>query len=514
MADLKNVNINDTGFLDLPAGNAAARPSSPNNRNLRYNTDRQEVEIYSGTRWENTEEYRPNIPANCLFWYDAGNPQSYPGTGTTWFDLSGNNRHATLTDTVFQRVAGGSFAFNGSTSKAVASIPDATAAHTMICWARWDYRSTGGLGSTDRKTVFKTSGSWNPGLWMTEAMIRPHATLNYQDVYFHRPYLDYDWHMFGQIHDGTNVWLIFDGQIIRQTNARPVFAPGYGSEIAIGNEETVGASTHGWLGDISSAAYFNRALTAIEVSNIFTASAGRHSRSTIGTYQNPAPHASAILKDNPMSLDTYYWIKPPTSSTAYYTYCDMLTDGGAWMLMINARPNNGGQYYSNSAHGQSTIFGTPSTVEHNKSTTSMHSRATINEFMKMPGFKYGRITPNGATLTAPYTGLYQRIGTGRNREWGGTDFDCANRANLVSTNRYGWCITQYQNWTEVQSATNGQIGTYAGGNHYYPTTYDNAYQNFWKGDADGIRFSSTFRGADYSSIGQNTSAGFFWIKVV
>lgn len=29
---------------------------------------------------------------------DAANPLSYPGTGTTWFDLSGNGRNATLTD--------------------------------------------------------------------------------------------------------------------------------------------------------------------------------------------------------------------------------------------------------------------------------------------------------------------------------------------------------------------------------------------------------------------------------
>jgi prepilin-type N-terminal cleavage/methylation domain-containing protein len=27
---------------------------------------------------------------------DAGNPASYPGTGTTWFDLSGNNNNGTL----------------------------------------------------------------------------------------------------------------------------------------------------------------------------------------------------------------------------------------------------------------------------------------------------------------------------------------------------------------------------------------------------------------------------------
>jgi type IV pilus assembly protein PilA len=31
---------------------------------------------------------------------DAGNPASYPGTGNTWFDLSGNNNHGTLVNGV------------------------------------------------------------------------------------------------------------------------------------------------------------------------------------------------------------------------------------------------------------------------------------------------------------------------------------------------------------------------------------------------------------------------------
>jgi hypothetical protein len=38
-----------------------------------------------------------NIVTNGLVLYlDAANTKSYPGTGTTWFDLSGNNNHFTL----------------------------------------------------------------------------------------------------------------------------------------------------------------------------------------------------------------------------------------------------------------------------------------------------------------------------------------------------------------------------------------------------------------------------------
>ena len=50
---------------------------------------------------------------------DAGKTASYPGTGTTWTDLSGNGNHGTLsgaTLTVYSSDNGGCFVFNGSTS--------------------------------------------------------------------------------------------------------------------------------------------------------------------------------------------------------------------------------------------------------------------------------------------------------------------------------------------------------------------------------------------------------------
>lgn len=36
------------------------------------------------------------ITDNAAIIYDASNPDSYDGTGTTWYDISGNNNHATL----------------------------------------------------------------------------------------------------------------------------------------------------------------------------------------------------------------------------------------------------------------------------------------------------------------------------------------------------------------------------------------------------------------------------------
>lgn len=58
--------------------------------------------------------YGPSIVTNglavCL---DAANSKSYPGSGTTWFDLSGNGRHGTLNNSpTYGTDSGGSFSFD------------------------------------------------------------------------------------------------------------------------------------------------------------------------------------------------------------------------------------------------------------------------------------------------------------------------------------------------------------------------------------------------------------------
>lgn len=59
----------------------------------------------------------PNIVYDGLRMYlDAANIKSYPGSGSTWFDLSNNNNNGTLSNTTFDSEVGGCFSFNGSSS--------------------------------------------------------------------------------------------------------------------------------------------------------------------------------------------------------------------------------------------------------------------------------------------------------------------------------------------------------------------------------------------------------------
>jgi len=51
MASLLSTTINDSGFLQVPAGNTASRPSSPQIGEIRFNTDFNCYEVYNGASW-------------------------------------------------------------------------------------------------------------------------------------------------------------------------------------------------------------------------------------------------------------------------------------------------------------------------------------------------------------------------------------------------------------------------------------------------------------------------------
>ena len=59
--------------------------------------------------------YNPRIVTDGLvLLLDAGNTKSYPGTGTTWTDISRNGNNGTLTNgPTFDSANGGSLVFDG-----------------------------------------------------------------------------------------------------------------------------------------------------------------------------------------------------------------------------------------------------------------------------------------------------------------------------------------------------------------------------------------------------------------
>jgi hypothetical protein len=94
----------------------------------------------------------------CL---DAANPKSYPGSGTTWTDLSGNGNNGTLVNGVgYNSGNGGSLSFDGVNDYATVSnnITPGTGDFAVSVWVYktetvtnryvWDFGSNGGTLSS------------------------------------------------------------------------------------------------------------------------------------------------------------------------------------------------------------------------------------------------------------------------------------------------------------------------------------------------------------------------------
>ena len=136
---------------------------------------------------------------------DAANPKSYPGTGTTWFDLSGNNYHFTLGASgitwnnagYFSLTDAGGATYNGSTTTSATS--------TLVFWMRtvdvqslfW-YGPTGnhyvGAYRVGNKEYYGNAGT--PDFYMD--------TLDYPNIYDY--FIDGKWHMVEFKNTNLSTW--------------------------------------------------------------------------------------------------------------------------------------------------------------------------------------------------------------------------------------------------------------------------------------------------------------------
>lgn len=95
--------------------------------------------ILKNVRLNGTVNFTHSPVLNGLqVYYDAGKTASYPGSGTTWFDISGNGRNANLTATSYTTDSGGGLTFtNGSGSRGQSSSFGWSGnAFTMSVWVK------------------------------------------------------------------------------------------------------------------------------------------------------------------------------------------------------------------------------------------------------------------------------------------------------------------------------------------------------------------------------------------
>ena len=273
--------------VTIPTGQDGPIATGTSNTNIgsRYGSQyfngmMRDTKTYSSTLTEDQVRQNfflsPIVTSDLVFVMDPGNLVSYNPPDTTTFSLrpsniKQNNNQGTLINGVgFGKDGGGSFRFDGTND--YISFPNSltvTEPYTILMWLKPDELGTG-ASSTNRSTPLKGVSAWNPGIWVTQDMIRSHGDTRYVDSYI--DWSDLEYAQIGMIFDGTTVYNIFNGEILSNFSSTS-YNPAPGGNILIGSENTGGLNA--WDGSISHTTYYQRVLTEEELRQNFEANRNR-----------------------------------------------------------------------------------------------------------------------------------------------------------------------------------------------------------------------------------------------
>jgi|UPI000482693D hypothetical protein len=294
---------------------------------------------------------------------DAGNTNSYSGSGTTWFDLSGNGSNVTLTSTTFNPACGGSIVFNGTSSYANfnANIGNANAV-TVDMWVKTNSLNapTGsmyfGFGQydvwTDTGNIgYNTSSADQYGITTSRA-----KDLGIEGAWKHLVFVM-------NVGSKTNNKIYVNGVSQTMSQVQGVF------NSANANFNSGAGRIAGWRNDsnwlmnlnVASFKIYNRELSQQEITNNFNASKQRFYPDNSGlSPETASTSAYQIKQDYPNSVDGFYWIKNPNinSGNPLKIYADMTTEGGGWTLILKNSSYVGWNYNNSVALNVSNPFTT------------------------------------------------------------------------------------------------------------------------------------------------------------
>jgi len=240
--------------------------------------------IISGVTLTGVNVYDASFNSNgALLYLDAGNPASYPGSGTTWTDLSTYQNNATLTGSPPWTTAGTAsyFSFNGSTQSAPVTSSKMNVSYTgkttmfsirtvSANTANATYRALFGSDGGTRNFntyMYHVSGS----TWQIQNSTGPSFT--WADP------------LSASFTVTDNQWVVIavtqttGGVLTYYVNGQQIGTPATGvtfSQYISGAADAVARADNYWRGDMGVCAVYGRALSADEIQQNFNSLRGRY----------------------------------------------------------------------------------------------------------------------------------------------------------------------------------------------------------------------------------------------
>lgn len=220
----------------------------------------------------------PPIVTNGLVMHlDAGSRQSYPGSGTTWTDLSGNRNSGSLVngptyDSSFQ----GSIVFDGTNDHVLVSpslsIPTGASARSVSLW----FYTNSSTWVTDVNTLFfYGAGSTGNAFGIDFDTYPVMEVFTWggpgRDLLFSSSFSQVGWKNISVTYNGSTTILIYENGIYKNTLTLTAATTTPSSNVYIGavNPSVIVGSY--FTGSIATTQIYNRALSAQEVAQNYNA---------------------------------------------------------------------------------------------------------------------------------------------------------------------------------------------------------------------------------------------------
>ena len=269
--------INTTQGLKLPSGTNANQPSGVqgmirNDTGENTGGSTSAIEHHNGTNWQYFAATESPDNPNLKMYLDASNTTSYPGTGSTWFDLTSNANNGTISGATFN--PNGYFVFDGVSDyvsiDATASSPiNPSNDFSVSVWA--DPTTLGATrqivtkyGSSDATRAF-TLGVLTDG--KVNVTLRSGSTSTNTQTSAGVVTTSGGWYHLVLVREGSSIKIYVNDTESASNTLSSTVNTGVTQPILIGAQGT--GTSNEFLGNISKVNMYDRALSTSEITALY-----------------------------------------------------------------------------------------------------------------------------------------------------------------------------------------------------------------------------------------------------